>query len=129
VGLLLAHPRIVEQSCNLCRAWVFDSRHCRLLRHGQPVARPAAAPTPCITCPKKNPTDGERFDRSVPYLVRLLRRYHEIVGTGGVCLTAVERANPMLHRDLGLLHRVLRRVDAAETARQLYLLFTKGTPR
>ncbi len=83
MGLLLAHPRIVQQTCDLCRQWVFDSQYRRLMRHGQPVARPAGAPTPCITCVKKNPTDGERFDHSVPYFMRLVRRYHEVVGTGG----------------------------------------------
>ena len=127
--MLLAHPRIAEQTCALCREWVFDGQHRRLLRHGQPVARPAGAPTPCIICPKKNPADGERFDRSLPYLVRLMRRYHDTVGTGGACLTPTERADPILHRDLGLLHLALRQADAAETARQLYLLFTKGTSR
>jgi hypothetical protein len=98
-------------------------------RHGQPVARPVGAPTPCITCPKKNPADGERFDRAVPYLVQLVRRYHEIMGTAGACLAPAERADSILHRDLGLLHAALRQNDAAETARQLYLLCTKGTPR
>jgi hypothetical protein len=129
VGLLLAHPRLVRQTCDLCRQWVFDSQYRRLMRHGQPVARPAGAPTPCITCPKKNPVDGARFDRSVSYFVRLLRRYHEIVGTGGACLTAAERVEPILHRDLGLIHAALRQADSVETARQLYLLFTKGTAR
>jgi hypothetical protein len=129
VGLLLAHPRIIEQTCALCRQWAFDNQHRRMKRYGEPVARPAGAPTPCINCPKKNPVDGERFDRSVTYLVWLMRRYHEIVGTAGACLAPPERADPILHRDLGLLHAALRQADAAETARQLYLLFTKGSPR
>jgi hypothetical protein len=129
LSLLLTQPRLVEQTCDLCRQWVFDSQNRRIKRHGALVARPAGAPTPCITCPKKNPSDGERFDRAVSYLARLLRRYHEIVGTGGACRTPLERADSILHRDLGLVHAALRRSDAAETARQLYLLFTKGSPQ
>ena len=80
MGLLLAHPRIVQQTC-VCRQWVFDSQYRRLMRHGQPAARPARAPTPCITCVKKNPNGRRVFRSLVPYFVRLVRCYHEVVGT------------------------------------------------
>ena len=47
---MIAHPEI--PSCADCQAFMYDKSWERSKSLGQPVKRPAGAPTPCYRCPK-----------------------------------------------------------------------------
>jgi hypothetical protein len=126
VKLLVLHPQILAQPCSECRQWVYDDRHRKLLRGGQPVARPPGVPTPCSSCPKQNAIAGAYFDRHVHDFAWLLRRRHEISGTAGACLTAAERADPLLHRNLGVVDALLRQIEREQLVRQIVQSLTRS---
>jgi len=119
VKLLVLHPQLLEQTCSACRRWIYDQRHQKITRRGQPVARPAGVPTPCSTCPKANPADGAYFDRHAADFAWLIRRRHEAIATGGACFSAAERADPLLHRNLGVVEAVLRKLETEQLLGQL----------
>ncbi|HEX4147701.1 MAG TPA: hypothetical protein VHY20_01885 [Pirellulales bacterium] len=128
--LLVLHPQLSQRTCDACRRWVFDDRHQRLTRRGQPVPRPAEVPTPCETCPKQNPVDGAYFDRHVSDFAWLIRRRYEAIGTGGACFSPAERADRVLHRNLGIVEAVLRQCEVEQIARHVQKsLMRTGVPR
>jgi hypothetical protein len=116
VKLLALHPQILGQACDACRRWVFDEHHRKLLRHGQPVARPAGAPTPCHCCPKQNPTLGRRFERDLGRIAQAINRYFEVRATLGHCLTAAERCDAVTIRNITIVDQLVRPMEAAPSA-------------
>ena len=116
VKLLVLHPQILAQSCHDCRRWVFDEQHRKLLRRGQPVARPAGAPTPCHACPKQNPTLGRRLERELGRVSHAINRYFEVRASHGHCLSAAERRDALTIRNLTIVDLVVRQREAAPSA-------------
>ena len=115
----MLHPQLLQRTCSACRRWIYDEHHKQLMRRGQPVERPPGVPTPCSTCPKENPADGAYFDRHAGDFAWLIRRRHEAIATGGACFSAAERADPMLHRNLGVVEAVLHKLEVEQLLRQL----------
>jgi hypothetical protein len=128
VKLLVLHPQILGRTCADCRCWIYDQRHKKILRRGQPVARPAGVSTPCASCPKENSADGTYFDRHVADFAWLIRRRHEAIATGGACFSATERADPLLHRNLGVVEAVLHKLEIEQLLRHLHQLHAPSTP-
>lgn len=117
--LLVLHPQLLQRTCADCRNWIYDERHQPLTRGGQPIPRPAGVPTPCTTCPKGNALDGDYFDRHASGFAWLIRRRHEAIATGGACFSTAERADPLLHRNLGIVEAVLRKLEIEQLLHQL----------
>jgi hypothetical protein len=116
VKLLVLHPQILHQSCADCRRWLFDDRHRKLLRGGQPIERPAGVPTPCASCPKGDMATGEWFDRRADALRWLIALNYRVQATCGACLDRRQRRDGRLHHDLALVHTTLRRIERAQAA-------------
>lgn len=120
--LIVLHPHILNQNCADCRRYIYDDRGQRMQRAGRPIERPAGVPTPCAGCPKQDPADGAYFDRHAADFAWLIRRRYEAMGTGGACFSAAERADPILHRNLGIVEAVLQKLESQERIRQLQSL-------
>ena len=112
--LLVLHPQIAAQPCHQCREWIFTDNHRKLLRGGKPILRPLGVPTPCGTCPKGSEPAGRWFDRHLDDLRQLVGLYHRVQATAGTCLSAHERRDRALQRDLSLVHAVVRRLEISQ---------------
>jgi len=111
VRLLLAHPRILKRSCADCQTWLYDDNHRRVLRLGEPVARPQGAPTPCWRCPKKSPEHARPVERALPKITRTINLYFQVRGTAGQCLSPAERNDRIIRRNLGIVEVLVTRAE------------------
>jgi hypothetical protein len=116
VKLLVLHPQILGQTCDACRRWVFDNQHRKLLRRGQPVARPFGAPTPCHSCPKRNPTLGRGLERELRRVSHAINRYFAVRASFGHCLSEAERRDAVTIRNLAIVDLVVRQLEASPAA-------------
>jgi hypothetical protein len=116
VGLLLARPRLAERTCARCGKWMYGDDH--RIRHwnGRPLRRPAASPTPCWKCPKKNPAMGAVIERMLPRAERLVDFYLRVRATHGRALDDCQAADAHLLRDLAVVDRLLVRWERARAA-------------
>ena len=120
----MLHPRIVNRSCAQCEKWLFDDEHRLVTRLGAPVPRPAGAPTPCWSCPKKSPEQGGAFERELGRISRAISLYHQVRGSAGRCLSPAERRDAIVRRNLGILDSLLGAAEQDRLARILLSLIT-----
>ena len=116
--LLLAHPQILKRSCADCQSWLYDNNHRRVLRLGEPVARPRGAPTPCWSCPKKSPEHARPIERAFPKIIRTINLYFQVRGTGGQCLSTEERSDRIIRRNLGIVDALVTRAERENSLRR-----------
>lgn len=69
--LLSLHPGAAMVDCESCQQWIYDleTGQRKMVRVGPdrkevPQPRPKGTPTPCSTCPKKNPEHASRLKLS-----------------------------------------------------------------
>jgi len=122
---MLFHPRILARPCAECRQWLFDDEHRRVLRLGQPVARPPGSPTPCWKCPKQSPARSRSLERDLGKIGAAVDLYFRIRGTSGGCLSDAERGDPLVHRATAIIETLVRRAELEQTARMVCNLLTK----
>lgn len=79
----------------------------RLLRGGQPIARPRQAPTPCWKCPKQSPRVAPSLELS-PKNQRAFEFYWRVRASQGSAITPAMRADARLCKNLALIDQVVR---------------------
>jgi hypothetical protein len=120
VTLLLFHPRIAARSCDDCRAWLYDETGARVLRAGQPVARPANTPTPCSACPKIPASAPVRTSvHAIELSERNRAAYSHYLG----CLaTRAFPDDPIVRRNASVIHQVREMHAQLHQDRLIHLL-------
>jgi len=69
------------------------------------------SPTPCWSCPKQNPTRGQRLERALPKVTRALNLYYQVRGSAGQCLAQPEREDAIVRRNLGIVDVLIMRLE------------------
>ena len=126
MNLLVFHPRIVSRPCSECQRWLFDDTHRKVLRLGRPVARPPASAPPCWSCPKKSPQESRGFERDLEKIGRTIELYYRIRGTAGCCLSAAERSDSVLARNMAIVDAVVRKAELQRSARLIAALLARN---
>jgi hypothetical protein len=88
---------------------MYDDDH-RIVRwRGRPLRRPADSPTPCWSCPKRNPAYAAGYERDAARIERALQIYFQIRATAGSGTLAGSLLDPLLRRNLTIIDAIVRR--------------------
>lgn len=80
---------------------------------------PKGAKPPCWRCPKKNPTEGKRLEKSLPRAIKAIEIFYEIQGTSGRSLG--DNPDPIVMRNMGIVQEIL------DEAKSYHLTMGLGT--
>ena len=123
--LILAHPQMVNRTCDECRKWIYDDTPAELSStvktwHGQPMKRERGAPCPCHRCPKaKSPEAGEKIDAAVVKAFAVLEKYYQVKATSGLVLSESERSDSIVQRNLGICEELVRMSEQVQLAKMM----------
>ena len=99
--MVLYYPGLEQLSCKQCQTWIYDIKTGeQLKRGGNPQKRKPHQPTPCESCPRKNPKN-ERYTRLWPCNDTTFMLYLAV--KGGAQLSSREAEDPIVRRNFAIL--------------------------
>jgi len=113
--------------CRDCRKYVydFDTGERKTYRAGprreeRPMLRPGTDGPPCEKCPMESPQKAHEHLLSRRNW-ETFRLYQQVRATGGACLNAAERQDPLLAHNLALIDNIYRQWEAMQLATHVAL--------
>lgn len=85
---------------------------------GERVERMPGIPTPCGSCPKKSPENAERLKLTTRSRATI-ERYHQVMASGGQCLSKQEKQDPWLMAMLAIVGRELKEFERQDQVMML----------
>ena len=114
------------RSCEDCKQWLYGLDGKIKQRLGKDLRRPPEVGTPCSECPKKNPTHAKTVELSEKNL-HAIQTYWKSQAMDGRCFNDRERRDPILMRNMAVIHRIFEDHKADQQSKNLVQLFTAVT--